>query len=68
MTKMQHSLEISKFDPSKCKMGIPYLFHRYTVTENLTFQDFSNINALGIKFGIAVKKVKVNPDSSFVQI
>ena len=28
-----------------------------------TFQDFSNINALGIKFGLAVKKAKVNPDS-----
>ena len=28
---------------------------------------FSNINALDIKFGLAVKKVKVNPDSSFVQ-
>ena len=28
---------------------------------------FSNINALGIEFGIAVKKIKVNPDSSFVQ-
>ena len=26
------------------------------------------INALGIKFGLAVKKVKVNPGSSFVQI
>ena len=31
-----------------------------------TFQDFSNINALGSKFGLGVKKVKVNPDSSFV--
>ena len=28
---------------------------------------FFNINALGIKFGLAVKKVKVNPDSSFVE-
>ena len=31
-----------------------------------TFQDFSNINA--IKFGLVIKKVKVNPDASFVQI
>ena len=33
----------------------------------LTFiERFSNINALIIKFGLAVKKVMVNPDSSFV--
>ena len=39
-----------------------------TVIEKWTFQDFSNINALEIKFGIVVKKVKVFPDSSVVQI
>ena len=38
-----------------------------TVIEKWTFQNFSNINALGFKFGIAVKKVKVTPDSLFVQ-
>ena len=37
-----------------------------TDLEKWTFQDFSNI-LLGIKFGLAVKKVKVNPDSSFMQ-
>ena len=37
-----------------------------TVIERWPFQDFSIINALEIKFGLAVKKVKVNPDSSFV--
>ena len=37
------------------------------IIEKWTFQDFSNKNALGIKSGIGVKKVKVNPDSSFVQ-
>ena len=32
----------------------------------MKFQYFSNINALGIKFGLAIKKnVKVNPDPSF---
>ena len=35
--------------------------------EKWTLQDFSNTNALGIKFGLAVIKIKVNPDSSFVQ-
>ena len=39
----------------------------WTVIEKWTFQDFSNINALEIKFVLAVKKAKVNPDSSFVQ-
>ena len=33
-----------------------------------TFQDFSNINEYGIKFGLAIKKVKVNSDSPFVKI
>ena len=28
---------------------------------------FSNIKALGIKFDLGVKKVKDNPDPSFVQ-
>ena len=39
-----------------------------TVIEKWTFKDFSDINALGIKFDIAIKLVKVNLDSSFVQI
>ena len=44
-----------------------YDFHlnRY---RKCTFQDFSNINSLGIKFGLEVKKkVKDNSDPSFVQ-
>ena len=39
-----------------------------TVIEKWTFQDFSQINTLGIKFDLAIKQVKVNIDSSFVQI
>ena len=39
-----------------------------TFIEKWTFQDFSQINALGIKFDHAIKHVKVNLDSSFVQI
>ena len=36
--------------------------------KNEHFKIFSNINALGIKFGgLVVIKIKVNPDSSFVQ-
>ena len=35
--------------------------------EKWTIQDISNINALGIKFGLVVIKIKVKPDSSFVQ-
>ena len=38
-----------------------------TVIEKLTFQDFPQINAIGIKFELAIKLVKVNLDSSFVQ-
>ena len=33
----------------------------------MTFQDFSNIYVLRIKFGLVVKKIKVTPYSSFVQ-
>ena len=32
----------------------------------MNFQEFSIINALGIKFGLAVKKVKANADSSLI--
>ena len=38
-----------------------------TVIENRTFQDFSHINALGIKFDLAIMEVMVKLDSSFVQ-
>ena len=34
----------------------------------MTVQDFSHIYAFGIKFDLAIKKVMVNLDSSFVQI
>ena len=32
-----------------------------------TFQDYSHIKPLGIEFDLAIKSVKVNLDSSFVQ-
>ena len=35
----------------------------WTVIEKWTFQEVSNINALGMKFGFALQKVMVNPDS-----
>ena len=44
-----------------------YDFRLNIYIENWTFQDFSNINVLRIKFSLAVRKIKVNPDSSFVQ-
>ena len=44
-----------------------YDFCLNSYIEKWTFQDFSNINALGIKFGLAVKEIKVNPGSSFEQ-
>ena len=34
---------------------LKYYDFAWTVKEKWTFQDFSNINALGIKFGLAVK-------------
>ena len=40
-----------------------YDFRLNSYIEKWTFQDFSYINALGIKFGLAVKKIKVNPDN-----
>ena len=40
-----------------------YDFRLNSYIEKITFQDFSNINALGVKFGLAVKKIKVNLDS-----
>ena len=44
-----------------------FRIHLNIYIEKWTFQDFSIINELGIKFGLAVKKIKVNPDSSFEQ-
>ena len=44
-----------------------YDFRLNSYIEKGAFQDFSNIKALGPKFGLAVIKIKVNPDSSFVQ-
>ena len=42
-----------------------YMISAKTAIERRTFQDFSNMNALGIKCKCC-KKVKVNPDSPFV--
>ena len=38
-----------------------------TVFKKSTFQKMSNLNALGSEFDLNVKKVKVNPGSSFEQ-
>ena len=38
-----------------------------TVLKKSTFQKFSHLNALGSKFDLDVKKVKVNLGSSFEQ-
>ena len=38
-----------------------------TVFKKSTFQKFSHLNALGSKFDLDVKKVKVNLGSSFEQ-
>ena len=40
-----------------------YDFCLNSYKEKRTFQDYSNINALGIKFGLAVKEIKVDKDS-----
>ena len=48
-------------------LGLTIMNSAKTFIEKCTFKDFPNINALGIKFDLAIKYVKVNLDSSFVQ-
>ena len=43
-----------------------YDFHLKSY-KKMIISRFFQYNASGIKFGLAVKKIKVNPDSSFVQ-
>ena len=64
--KVKSQLDIWCLYKTSVSIGLTF-FQVLLFWKNEHFKIFSNINALGIKFGLAVRKIKVNPDSTFVQ-
>ena len=67
-SKVKGQLDIWSLYKTSVSLGLTFLssimISAWTVIEKWKFQEFSNINALGIKFGLSVKKVKVSTEAN----